>query len=251
MNPKNNYYLSIFAIFLVLIFSNQTVNAEQTIISIPSSEVLPFKDIMLKDSNGFNAFKGEISETLTPSATFGLGKGFELSTGVGTALDGGTIVKGRFGAKKVFFLGKSTRLTIGGSVNPYFTEHATPETLMYAHLAQRIKKTRTSLTAGAYFHGQKHMPNNAGVLLGLEQVLIPNKLRFAMDWSSGENSYGRMGLGLKYRPVPSVSITSAVIIPNRDEENIGFNISISKFISLKDYNLNKKENPQCQEKKNL
>lgn len=250
-SPKITFNLFYFVFFLVLIFQSHVAFAEQTIISIPSSEVLPFGNLMLKESNRLSPFLDDFSGTMTPSATFGLGRGFELSTGVATTINESTMVRGNFAAKKVFFLGKGTRLTVGGSVNPYFTGQTSPDSLLYAHLSQRIKKTRTSITAGAYAHGQRSMPNNAGVLLGLEQVIIPNKLRFAMDWISGENSYAKMGVGLKYRPVPTVSITSAVIIPNEDEDKIGFNFSISKFISLKDYSLNKKETTPCLEKKNL
>jgi len=241
--------LRFFILILCLVVKCNTVFAEQTVINIPSSEVLPFENIILKDSNRITP--NDSSGVVTPSVVFGLGHGFELSTGVATAISDTTIVRGNFAAKKVFFLGKATRLSVGGSIGPYFNGAASPDSFIYSHLTQKIRKTRTSLTAGMYAHGSKNMPHNAGVLLGVEQVLVPNKLRLAADWISGDNSYGKMGLGLKYRPVPSVSITSAVIIPNKDEECIGFNISISKFISLKDYTLNKEEDVKCQEKKNL
>jgi len=119
-------------------------------------------------------------------------------------------------------------------VSPYYSEASRPNTFAYAHLSQRIKKTRTSLTAGAYMHGKNSFPDKVGMLVGLEQVLIPNKLRLVCDWMTGDDSYGKMGVGLKYRPVPTVSIASAVIVPNNDDDNIGFNFSVSKFVSLKD-----------------
>ncbi len=248
---KTPFFLIVFLVSVCLILSNQKVYAEQTIINIPSSEVLPAENIILKESNRFNSHFDNGTTTLTPSVIFGVGHGLEFATGVGTTFNDNHIIRGNFSAKKVFFLGSSTRLTIGGSINPYFSANSTPDSFFYTHLSQRIKKTRTSLTAGAYVHGQKSMPNEGGVLFGIEQVIIPNKLRFAMDWISGDDSYGKMGVGLKYRPIPSLSITSAVIIPNRETETMGFNVSVSKFISLKDYKTNQKEDIPCQEQKNL
>lgn len=236
---KKNIFQHIFVgLFFILICSNLKVQAQQTIINVPSSEVLPAGDLILKDSNKYGPLNGHAS--LTPSVTFGSGRGTELSTGVGTSFDGKTLVRGDIAAKKVWFLGGSTRLTVGGMINPYLNEHDIPDTFIYTHLSQRIKKTKTSLTGGLYLNGQHSFPDKAGVLLGLEQVIIPNKLRFALDWLSTPDSYGRMGVGLKYRPIPTVSITSAVIIPNEDSDNIAFNLSFSKFISLKDINSNKR-----------
>lgn len=223
-------------LFLTLIIPSQLSYAEQTIINVPSSEVLPIGDILLKESTRARTFCTDEYATITPSMTLGIGHGGEISTGVGTTLDGNTLVRGNFSAKKVWFLGASTRLTVGGSINPYFTQSKTPDNLLYSHFSHRIKKTRTSLTAGGYINGQKSVLNNGGLIFGVEQVLIPNKLRLAFDWLSGTDSYGKMGIGLKYRPVPTVSVTGSIIIPNKDNDNIAFNVSISKFISLKDEN---------------
>lgn len=250
LEAKKTFLIIVFLSFVCFILSNQKVCAEQTIINVPSSEVLPAENIILKESNRLNAFFGS-GTTLTPSVIFGVGRGFEFATGVGTTINENNTVKGNFSAKKVFFLGNSTRLTIGGTINPYFSTQSAPDSLLYTHLSKRIKKTRTSITAGAFMHGQKSMPNESGVLFGIEQVVVPNKLRLVMDWISGDDFYGKMGAGIKYRPIPSLSITSAVIIPNRDEDTIGFNVSVSKFISLKDYKMNKKEDIPCQESKNL
>lgn len=227
-----------FVLLFFLIFQPLKADAQQTIINIPSSEILPAGDILFKDSNRFDTFSPGRYTSLTPSVTLGTGFGTELSTAVGTSIDENhnASVKNDICAKKVFFWGHSTRLTIGGAISPYLTQSVHPDTFLYTHLSQRIKKTKTSLTAGAYVNGQKSFISTGGVILGLEQIIIPNKLRLAFDWMSGHDSLGRIGVGLKYRPVPTVSITSAVIIPNKDADNIAFNISISKFISLDDEN---------------
>lgn len=231
---KNNHLLITIIVIGVLIFAAPSIRAQQTIINVPSSEVLPAGDLILKDSNKYGPTNGNSS--IIPSMTLGIGRGMELTTGVGTTFNTGTIVRNDIAAKKVWFLGNSTRLTVGGNITPYLNEHSRPDSFLYTHVSQRIKKTKTSITGGFYLNGQHSFPNNAGLLIGLEQVIIPNKLRLAFDWLSTQDSYGRMGVGLKYRPVPTVSITSAVIIPNQDTDDIAFNISISKFISLDNEN---------------
>lgn len=234
---KNIFYTFIFLI--LLFFCNvQNVLAQQTIITVPSSELVPTGDLFLKDSNRFGTFSNGTNVSVTPSVTLGTGWGTQLSTGVSTSLDRNKrgLVKNDLSIKKVWFLGNSTRLTTGATVSPYLNQAVHPDTFIYAHLSQKIPKTRTTLTAGAYMNGSRHFLDTGGVILGVEQVLISNKLRLAADWMSGQDSLGRMGVGLKYRPTPTLSITSAVLIPNRDSDNIGFNISVSKFIALDDEN---------------
>lgn len=251
IEKKSFFPIYFFLAIILIFFTNQRTKAEQTIINIPSSEVLPAQNFILKESNRFNSHLDNGTTTLTPSVIFGTGHGFEFATGVGTTFNDNNIIKGNFTAKKIFFLGNSTRLTVGGSISPYFTTSTTPDSFIYTHLTQRIKKTRTTLTAGIYMHGQKRMPNENGVLLGAEQVIIPNKLRLAIDWISGDDAYVKMGVGLKYKPISTLSITSAIIVPNRDEDTIGFNLSLSKFMTLDDFKNNRKENLPCQKEKNL
>ncbi len=236
-NKSDRIIVNLGLVFVMLIFGCGKSFSQQTIINIPSSEMLPAGDIIFKQSTRFDAFHGDDNfVTLTPTATMGLGHGIEISAGAGTTLDSEATVKGAFSAKKVFFMGKSTRFTVGGTISPYFSENRSPDSFMFAHVTQRIKETKTSLTAGGYVGGRNCFADSGGVIFGVEQVIIRNKLRVALDWASGENSNGRFGVGLKYRPTPTLSITSAVIIPNKDSDNIAFNISVSKFISLDDEN---------------
>lgn len=223
-------------LFVIIFLLHSRVQAQQTIISVPSSEVIPLGEVIIKQSTKFRPFGDDEFVNLTPTFTFGTGKGTETSLGAATALDGQTVVRGDFAVKKVFFIKESSRLTIGTRINPYFTGANTADTFTYAHFNHRIRKSRTSLTAGVYAASRKnYLPNHAGVLLGVEQVIIPNKLRLAVDWISSERDYGAMGIGLKYRPVPSLSLTTAIILPNKDTEGVSFNVSLSKFISVKDF----------------
>lgn len=237
----NRFYKSVsfFLLFCVLLFLRMPdAKAEQTIINIPSSEILPAGDMIIKQSNRFDAIGNDKFMSLTPNVIMGIGHGIELSTGVGASVQENktTNVIGGFSAKKVWFLGPQTRVTTGGTISPYYSRVIHPNSFIYSHLSHRIKKTRTSITAGGYMSGEKHSVNDGGVLLGIEQVVLSNKLRLALDWLSSQDSYGRMGVGIKYRPVPTLSITSAIILPNKDNKNVAFNVSLSKFIALDEEN---------------
>jgi len=224
------------AVCFLFLFLCPNAYSQQTIINVPSSEVLPTGDILFKQSSRFSPFGDDGYTSLTPSFTMGLGHGLQFSSGVNASLSDTNVVRGDFSAKKVWFLGNSTRLTMGGTISPYFSQSGHPDSFLYSHVSQRIKKTKTSVAAGAYLGGYRSSPDTMGFILGLEQIIIPNKLRLALDWMSGNESLGRMGVGLKYKPHPTVTITSAIIVPNCDADNIAFNVSISKYISLDDEN---------------
>lgn len=74
------------------------------------------------------------------------------------------------------------------------------------------------------------MPSLTGVMIGIDQTIIPNKLRVVADWVSRDESWGVFAAGLKIRPEPTTSITTAVIIPNNQEDRLAFSLSISKYI---------------------
>lgn len=223
-----------FFILYFLLTGTQTL-AQQTIINVPSSEILPQGDMILKDSNSFNPFSDGGYTSIGPSVIVGPGYNSEISFGTSGNFAEQNHIKGIFTAKKVFFLGGATRLTAGGRISPYFSQSVSPETFIYSHVSTRIRKTKTSLTAGVYAAGHHTtLPNKAGALLGIEQVIIPNKLRLAVDWMSDNESNGILGAGFKFRPVPTLSITSGVLVKDADEDKLSFIISISKFISLKD-----------------
>jgi len=220
--------------FLLLIFCNTVSCAVQSIVIVPSSDIIPFGDIIIKESNRFKPFGQGKYVTLTPAVTFGSGLGTEITTGVATSISTETRVRADLAAKKVFVRG-ANRFTVGTRLNPYLTSSDIPESFTYAHFSTKIKKTKTTLTSGMYIAGNKHyLPDKPGVILGMEQVIIRNKLRLAMDWTSRNESYGLIGVALKYRPVPTLSITNGIVIPNGNKGKLAFLISISKNFSIID-----------------
>jgi hypothetical protein len=211
---------------IINIFIMLPCMAEQTIITIPSSDVLPKGEWMLKESNRSDT-EGNVN--LTPYVIFGTGWGTESTIGVGTSIGNTTDVSLDLRLKKVFKAGENTRFTVGGRIRPSLTNGSNPDSMIYAHSSYIIRKTKTTITAGGYVAGYGQMPGSTGVMVGIDQTIIPKKLRLVADWMSRQDAGCVFAAGLKYRPEPTTSITTAVLIPNNGER-VGFSISISKYL---------------------
>lgn len=223
---------------LIALFVCQSVFAQQTIISIPSSDVLPVGDIILKESNKINPFGDSSSYQLTPTVIFGSGFNTETSIGLSSSIASKTARTGlklNLATKKVFYLGKKTRFTVGTQISPNLNLGKNPDTMIYSHFNYRIKKTKTSVTSGMYASGKNSAPSNLGAVIGIDQVILPNKLRIAADYMTRTDSLGSFNVGFKYRPVPDLSITTAISLPTCEEQKVGFIISFSKYVgNIKD-----------------
>lgn len=228
---------------IIIVLSGSPVFCQQTIINMPSSDVLPGGEVILKQSNRFSPF-GSKFVSLTPQLIMGTGKGTEMSLEAGTNIEDTTSVKLNITAKKVFKIKRAARLTIGGTLSPSLTEGKNPDSMIYAHGSYLCKKTRTTLTAGGFVGGKEQMPSLTGVMLGIDQTIVPNKLRIAADWISRDESWGAFSAGLKIRPEPTTSITTAVIVPNADEDRVAFSVSISKYLGKVTPEPIRKEKPE-------
>ena len=215
-------------------WGNNSSLAQQTIVTVPSSDALPAGEIILKQSNKFTPWH-ESFVSLTPSVIVGTGKGTESFFAIGTTLDDGASVKMDIGTKKVFRVGKSTRFTIGGRISPNLTDGKDPNSFLYAHGSYLFKKTRTTLTSGVYLMGKEQAPNMTGAIVGIDQTIIPNKFRVVADWMSRQDNGSALSAGFKIRPRAQTSITTAVAIPNCNEDRFAFSISLSQYVgNIKD-----------------
>lgn len=221
-------------ILTLTICCNSSAFAQQTIVTVPSSDALPTGEIILKQSNKFTPWH-ESFVSLTPSVIVGTGKGTETFFAVGTTMDDGASVKLDIGTKKVFRLGKSARFTVGGRISPNLTDGKNPNSFLYAHGSYLFKKTRTTITSGVYVMGKEQAPNMTGALVGIDQTIIPNKFRVVADWMSRQDNGSAISAGFKIRPHAQTSITTAVIIPNCNDDRLAFSISVSQYIgNIKD-----------------
>lgn len=233
---KKKFLKLIYSFFALLFIVNSRVEAVQSIITIPSSSVLPQGGVIIKETTRVNPY-GDKNVRITPNVTFGTGHGMEVSVGVPVSVKFAgdvTETKTDLSAKKVWYIGSGTRVSVGGTISPSFNMPVCPDTFVFGHVTQRFKKTKTGFTVGGYATGRRHFLNSGGVIIAVDQVVISNKLNVVAEWASGENNRGRFGAGLKYRPNPELSVSAAVLIPNRECDNIGFHLSLSKYISPED-----------------
>lgn len=225
----------LFILCIAVIFSPEA-NAQRNIINVPTSDILPKGDIILRLSNRFRPFEPEPFVTLSPSVALGVGKDTEVVVGVITRIDDeDTAVRADLSVKKVFFLNGTSRLVLGTRINPFLSEKSAPDSFTYTEISRRIVKTRTQLVSGVYVAGRREaLPDRVGAMVGMEQAILSNKVRLAVDWISGDESYAMLGAGIKYRITPTLTVTSAVSIPNNKErDNMSFILSFSKLIQLK------------------
>lgn len=233
----NKIVFKILLIIITTFYSCIQANALQAIISVPSSDVLKKNAILLKESTIVSPGSARRVNT-NPSFNIGLGWGTEVSIGVPINIkfeDGTATEKINIEAKKVFYLGSDTnRLTIGTAIAPSLNMPVCPDTYLYMHATKVIPKTRTALTAGGYMTGTQHLIHTGGAILAVDQGIIGNKLKAQAEWSSGYNNRSNFGVGLKYRPKDDLSIAGAVIIPMKESDNVGFQLTLSKFFFPKE-----------------
>lgn len=216
----------------LLLMGQEESKAQQSVVNIPSSSVLQPGEILLKDSNNFRPFQPDGFVSIRPSFNYGMPHNVNVSMGILTDLADENRYRANFTVKKVVFLPHSTRFTVETGLRPSLQESSTPRHLSYAHFSKSFSKTKTRLTAGMYLaNGDSFLPSRPGVVLGLEQALFFKNMRLAVDWMSRNESYGRLSIGIKYRPTSTLSVTNAIMIPNGDRSNLAFKISLSKYFT--------------------
>ena len=73
-------------------------------------------------------------------------------------------------------------------------------------------------------------PNMTGAIVGIDQTIIPNRLRVVADWMSRGDAGNSLSAGLKIRPHAQTSITTAVLIPNCNDDRLAFSVSVSQYV---------------------
>ena len=224
---KNYICLLVFIVGLLL---SEEALAQQTFITVPSPDILPPGNLMLKGSFRFRPFEPDTFTRLSPSATYGIGFGSEITAGVNTTIREDTDVNMDLQVKKVFTIVDTTKLTVGSRLLPNLKDNVSPQNFTYSHVSTQLKRVNTRLLSGIYVanRNKSFLPDKVGVILGLEQP-VTDKLRIALDWTSRNESYGNLAVGAKYRPVPTVSITGGILIPNGGRSKLAFLVSISKY----------------------
>ena len=219
-------------IIIILIILPIRAEAQQTIIIVPSPDVLNKGQIYPRITYQLRPFHPDPIEMVSPSMVYGLSNTEEIYTIISASNLENSVLKPNMSLayKKIFPFTENTRLTIGNRMTINLKESTTPVNFLYYHLSQKIPFTGTRLTAGLYNQSADHFfPTRTGALLGFEQYIIPNKLQLDVDWISRNETFGYMGAGFKYKLRPDIVIVTAVLIPNGNKAKFSFLFFIGKI----------------------
>jgi hypothetical protein len=208
-------------IFSVSMFSTATF-AQQTIVNVPSSDVLGKGESYLEFDSTFKFDKDPNNSvnkfsSFIPRIVAGVGKNIEVGLNLTGNVQPGsdaTVIMPTVKAK--FFEKKGWSLVGGDHVYiPVRNRSYNIGNYVYLQVSKSFK-TNTRLTAGAY-HTSKNVfapkAQRAGGQFGFEQT-INSKFSVGADWITGKHSAGYFTPVLTIKPVPRTSMYFGYSIGN-------------------------------------
>ena len=208
-------------LFLTSLLAAPRTDAQQTIFSIPSSDVLDRGEVSVEFAA---AFKANNERTLRKFSSFvprlivGLGKNVELGFAfTGNIQPGpdaptlGTGIKWKFYEKQGFSFFAGANFYIPIKHRAYKAG-----TVSYVGISKSIGRAR--FTGGGFVSTRNVFAPNAtrsGGIFGFEYT-VNKKVGFAADWINGRHAFGYLTTGLIYKPHSKVSTNFAYAIGNNN-----------------------------------
>ncbi|HJU53447.1 MAG TPA: hypothetical protein VJ715_02705 [Pyrinomonadaceae bacterium] len=198
--------LLVFGLLLIASLA-QSARAQSAIFNVPTTDVLPAGELLVEadyithptsyESGGFQFFG--------PSLIYGVGKKMEVGLNfyyTKSSEPDAAELQPNF--KWRFYEDETRGLAAAAGAVLFIPlknrDSANTNALAYLTFSKKIKKESygPTFTTGAYsFVGRMDEgETRAGVLLGYEQPVVPDKLVFFADWFSGNNSFGYAASGL-------------------------------------------------------
>ncbi|MFA6988892.1 MAG: hypothetical protein WC197_02380 [Candidatus Gastranaerophilaceae bacterium] len=231
---KNKIILILIIIINLIFLSRENcVLAQQSIINLPTPQVLKPGKYALVAKEAFRPYKKDwYSYQQAPFIIFGIPYA-ELQISPPLLIKNGeTVPQVNLAIKSTLNITKTTTFT--GTYKTFIdlNEQRTPFNLTYLTFAQEVPKINTRFTSGIYLANQKdYLPNKVGAALGYEWSIKPEKLMLVADWQSGTESYTLLGSGIKYFPTPSSIITLGTLVPNNRNSKFAFYMSYIKYMN--------------------
>jgi len=179
-----NYLTALIMFIAINLVCCRPVCSQQTIINVPTSEVLQKDEIYLRITSRFRPYNPDNFLLITPNATVGIGFNTELYAGP-AILDLTDDFDPRFetAIKATFNLNKNFKITLGSRLFISLTSAKTPFNINFLHLSAKIPYLKSKITAGTYVSNYKtFIPGSVGAVLGYEQTILPKKLLVVIDW---------------------------------------------------------------------
>jgi len=239
MNFIRKILYKLLIILFVLITQNSGVYAQQSILNIPSVDVLPPYKTNLKSTFRFNGERPEFFNA-TPVVTQNIGYKTDVYFGVSVGQQRDIFfgnfdsdIDGLAGFKKGFDITSTTQGAIGSLISPSLQTKESPVNFSYVLLAQKIPATNTRITGGVYARSDndQFFPDLTGALVGFEQAVIKDRLNILVDWTSGNRPFGILATGIGYTFKSGTTVKLGTLIPNGSNARFAYIISISKTFS--------------------
>jgi hypothetical protein len=208
-------------ILLVLVFSTATF-AQQTIVNVPSADVLGKGKLYLEFDANFKFSKDPNNSvnrfsSFIPRAVAGVGKNIEVGLNLTGNIQPGSDATVIMPTVKVKFVEKKGWTLIGGDHVYIPVRNRSYNVGNYVYLqVSKSFKTNTRLTFGAY-HTSKNVfaakAQRAGGQFGFEQT-INSKFSVGADWITGRHAGGYFTPVFTIKPAPRTSIYLGYSIAN-------------------------------------
>ncbi|HEY2811572.1 MAG TPA: hypothetical protein VGJ00_09325 [Rhabdochlamydiaceae bacterium] len=214
-----------FRLILLVILLSVCAGAQETILNIPSADVLDKKQIYFRLDTA--VFWSSETATAAPNFIFGLGHNLEAGIninafGIPADTANRSIVPNI--KWKIYSTGKPDSsnhidLYVGNQIFfPTFHRTFTTGNYLYGAAAATVR-SNLRLTAGGWDSANViSNGNRAGVLLGLEETVAHtnnrNLITLAGDWQSGQGANGTLALGVMFFPTDRIMLIPSVQIAN-------------------------------------
>lgn len=214
-------FITIFFGLIFLIFGHDSLQAQQTLFNVPSTDVLDKGKVYVELDASFKtndqAALGKFS-SFVPRVVVGAGNNVEVGLNVlgniQPGADSTTLVPT---VKWKFYENEKKNLALVAGTNFYIPVRNRAYnfgTYSYAEVSKTINKTR--LTAGGFVYSKNVVAARAsrgGGQFGIEQTLN-GKVTLAADWITGRHANGYFTPGVFYKPHPKVTAYVAYSLGN-------------------------------------
>ncbi|WP_229311017.1 hypothetical protein [Larkinella soli] len=200
--------------FLTL-FTFTTVQAQQTIFNVPSSDITPERKALVQE-------QVEVQDLLRSTTTFSYGLSRDWEIGLNLYNVDYETSRRRFirndtttampfaplllvNAQKAVELNETFRIGVGGQggLNLGSGGRTKPVYYTYLNLAASLDEEHYKLAVGGYFGNPRFLSDGprAGVQAGIDAGIIYQKLHLLADWISGGHALGQLSAGIEVFPV--------------------------------------------------
>jgi hypothetical protein len=201
---KKHYFL------FGLLCTSLTTLAQQTIFSVPSSDITPAKKILAQQQVDISGQELRFSTTID----YGLGRGWEVGVNLynldylpqqhtwqrndtTTQMPYAPLVL--FNAQKTLELTDQLHLGLGGQtgINLYPTERVSWEGWGYVNLGGSFANDHYQAVIGAYAGNHQYLADGSivGLHMGIDAGIWYEKVHLLGDWATGTHEYGQLVLG--------------------------------------------------------